>query len=228
MGGRSQKLLVNAFFVVLGFFVSGGLKHFFGETNSSGSTRSGGELIFESKTVSKPFQPHDDSNDESSSPTVEGEVVEERGTTAAEIKEGEETGVKATAATKITTTIKNHRPDSKVQFVYYIGLEGAGHDYLHNITQNSPIVKELTDLGVYPDDVKQIQDALLHERTGLWSAYFFEKSGEELQLTQTRANLVENLKRVNDKLTSKGEKDHYYIPINILFEPHGDYGRVSY
>jgi hypothetical protein len=117
--------------------------------------------------------------------------------------------------------------DQKVQFVFYMGLVGSGHDYLNKIAMASPALKHMTDLNAFPMDAHKLQSALLHEEAGLWSAYFSSTPAELLNLTDTQARLVKTLHRINIKL-GKGPDERYYVPVNILSTPYGEYGPVRY
>jgi hypothetical protein len=194
-----QQVIVNAVLVLFGFALSGGFKHIF----DSNSSKIG--------------------NENSSSEALNAVVIDVPTTTAqlpASVPEVEDTTEEPP---------KKIIEDKKVKFVFYMGLEGAGHDYLHKIGMASPALKHLQEHNAFPQDAHKLQASLLDRETGLWSAYFQSTAANLLNLTDTRSTLVNTLHRMENKVSkAEGAAEHLYVPVNILSQPYGDYGPVRY
>mmetsp|Transcript_17454 Transcript_17454/g.26990 ORF Transcript_17454/g.26990 Transcript_17454/m.26990 type:complete len:358 (-) Transcript_17454:63-1136(-) len=196
-----QQIIVNALLVLLGFAVSGGFKHFFNSNDSNI-----GQANISSENVA------------TDAPNVEEQAATPPPVASPEVEEYAE-----------YEEPKKIIEDKRIKFVYYMGLEGAGHDYLHRIGLASPTMQHLKDSDAFPQDAHKLQGSLLDREAGLWSAYFSSSTGEMLNLTGTRSMLVNTLRRMENKIGRHGgAAEHYYVPVNILSVPYGEYGPVRY
>lgn len=79
--------------------------------------------------------------------------------------------------------------DPEVKFVFFMGLEGTGHDSFEELYSASPSRTKLEGWGVFPGRVADVANALYDERDyakGLWSAPCVEEmEGDEAALNGT-------------------------------------------
>ena len=108
---------------------------------------------------------------------------------------------------------KEKQQKSKVRFIMTIGLEGTGHHMLKAFLKGSPVIQELSELGIHPELTGTLVIQLFNHKksSGLWNAHCKQPStrskGRNVRLTAaTEPNVKKYLEDVVNILQTINQK----------------------
>jgi hypothetical protein len=115
---------------------------------------------------------------------------------------------------------------SSVSFVFFVGLEGTGHHFIHTLISSSPDVARLEELNIQQDYTGKLQQHLFNnqEQNGLWNAHCNDNP-EKVNVTESHDKVVQYLSKINER--ANGE-EIITFPVNTILRRGAGYGMVSY
>jgi len=77
---------------------------------------------------------------------------------------------------QLTTMINERKKYPKLEFLFFMGLEGTGHHLITRVIEQSPIFHKIVDMNIHTLLTSQLQESLWnsHTQKGLWNAHCYD------------------------------------------------------
>lgn len=129
----------------------------------------------------------------------------------------------------------------KLEFLFFMGLEGTAHHMLTRLIEQSPIYQKMVDMNIHTLYTSQLQESLWnsHTQKGLWNAHCWTPvSGTDDTIIDVSSKLnrvveiVQKIRRrvaLKSSFSTSSSSAKVVVPLNVLdTRYHLSYGMVSF